>query len=66
MVLETIRHKIIPGTGTVLPHEKICLKQPVLWIRIRMDPELFVGSGSGTQGFRSGSGSESKTGWKNA
>jgi hypothetical protein len=37
-------------------------EQPVLWIRIRMDPELFVGSG--TRGFGSGSGSESKTGWK--
>jgi hypothetical protein len=30
---------------------------PVLWIRICMDPELFVGSGSGTRG----SGSKSKT-----
>jgi hypothetical protein len=47
----------------------------VLWIRIRirMDPELFVESGSGTRGFGSetrgfgsGCGSEYKTGWKNA
>jgi hypothetical protein len=41
-----------------------CTYKPVLGIRIRMDPELFVGSG--TRGVGSGSGSESKTSWKNA
>jgi hypothetical protein len=29
------------------------VNRPVLWIRIRRDPELFVGSGSGTKSFGS-------------
>jgi hypothetical protein len=44
------------GTG----NSQVCVTSrylyPVLWIRIRKDPKLFVGSGSGTQGFGSGSG----------
>ena len=37
--------------GDVVTHLEICaipvLQQAVLWIRIRMDPELLPGSGSG-------------------